>query len=121
MNNSKGIRRNKMNTNTALSWVVPVLILLFLPKQTKFVFDIGYNMGQPFTVKISRKMWEINPITRAAAILRLKIPINEKGINQINECPYPLCFPNSLSIMSGQTDIHPAKKIPINTLFRLVK
>ena len=78
-------------------------------------------MGQPLTVKISRKMWEINPITRAAAILRLKIPINEKGINQINECPYPLCFPNSLSIMSGQTDIHPAKKIPINTLFRLVK
>jgi len=110
-----------MNTNTALSCVVPVFILLFLLKQTKFVFDTGYSIGQPLTVKISRKMWEINPITSAAAILTLNMQIREKGINQINECPYPLCFPINLSIISGKTDIHPAKKIPINTLFRLVK
>ena len=76
-----------MNTKTALSWFVPVFILLPLLKHTKFVFQKGYKTGQPFTVKISRKIWEINPINSAAAIPTSKIQINEKGINQINECP----------------------------------
>lgn len=85
-----GIRRNKINTKTALSWFVPVLILLPLLKQTKLAFEKGYKTGQPFTVKISRNIWDKNPITSAAAIVRFKKPTKTKGINQIKMTVAPM-------------------------------
>ena len=33
----------------------------------------------------------------------------------------PLCVPNNLSRMSGNSDIHPATKRPRYRLFRLIK
>ena len=50
-------------------------------------------------------MWDKNPITSAKPIPKLKNPIKTNGINQIIECPIPLCLPTILSIISGNTDI----------------
>ena len=79
--------RRIRSRNTALSWLVPVLILLFWLKHTTLVFHNGYNNGDPCVVNVSRKRCDVHPIMSAAAIGQFHILTIMNGINKIIEWP----------------------------------